>query len=72
MRRLRERGAEAVADALLNQRVMAGIGNVYKSEVLFLCRINPFTAVQALDDAQLSAIVETARRLLRLNVSKRS
>ena len=35
LRRLRERGDEAVADALLNQRVMAGIGNVYKSEVLF-------------------------------------
>ena len=71
VRRLRERGAEAVADALLNQRVMAGIGNVYKSEVLFLCRINPFTAVQALDDAQLSAIVETARRLLRAQRSTR-
>jgi endonuclease VIII len=70
LRRLRERGAEAVADALLNQRVMAGIGNVYKSEVLFLCRINPFTAVQALDDGQRSAIVETARRLLRVNVSE--
>ena len=38
VRRLRERGADmAIADALLNQRVMAGVGNVYKSEVLFLC-----------------------------------
>jgi endonuclease VIII len=69
LRRLRERGDTPVADALLNQRVMAGIGNVYKSEVLFLCRINPFTAVQALDDTQLASIVETARRLLRVNVS---
>jgi len=70
LRRLRERGDTAVADALLNQRVMAGIGNVYKSEVLFLCRINPFTAVQSLDDTRLASIVETARRLLRANVSE--
>ena len=34
-----------IADALLNQRVMAGVGNVYKSEVLFACRVNPFTPV---------------------------
>ena len=37
LRRLRERAADwQVADVLLNQRVMAGIGNVYKSEVLFI------------------------------------
>jgi len=70
LRRLRERGETAISDALLNQRIVAGIGNVYKSEVLFLCRVNPFTAVQALDPAQLESIVETARRLLRVNVSE--
>jgi endonuclease VIII len=70
LRRLREHGDAAVADALLNQRVMAGIGNVYKSEVLFLCRVNPFTAVHVLDDTQRASIVETARRLLRVNVSE--
>ena len=40
--RLRARPDAAIADALLNQRVLAGIGNVYKSEILFVCRINPF------------------------------
>lgn len=70
VRRMRERGDADVADALLNQRVMAGVGNVYKSEVLFLCRVDPFTSVRALDDTRLAAIVETARRLLRANVSE--
>ena len=70
IRRLRERGDIAVADALLNQRLMAGLGNVYKSEVLFLCGINPFTLVGALDNAQLTAIVETGRRVLRANVAE--
>jgi endonuclease-8 len=70
LRRMRERGETEVADALLNQRVMAGVGNVYKSEVLFLCGVNPFTAVRALDDSRLASIIETARRLLRANVSE--
>ncbi len=42
LRRIQGRPAETIADVLLNQRVVAGIGNVYKSEVLFACRINPF------------------------------
>jgi len=68
--RLRERGATAIADALLNQRVLAGLGNVYKSEVLFMCRVNPFALVRDLDDAALASLVETGRRLLKANVTE--
>jgi endonuclease VIII len=67
-RRLRARAGEAIAEAVLNQSVIAGAGNVYKSEVLFLCRINPFTPVAALTDAQVAEVVETARSLLAANV----
>src|SRR5262245_25362024 len=35
-RRIRARGRDAIADVLLNQRVIAGIGNEFKSEILFL------------------------------------
>lgn len=66
--RLRARGAEPVAEALLNQRVMAGIGNVFKSEVLFVRRVHPFTPVEALDDAALGGLIDAARMLLRANV----
>lgn len=69
LRRLHANGAVAIADALLDQRLLAGIGNVYKSEVLFLCRINPFTRVDRLDDTQLTAAIDTARKLLQINVS---
>ena len=58
----------AVADLLLNQRVLAGIGNVYKSEVLFLERVNPATAVSALDDETLASVARRAGRLLSANV----
>jgi len=70
VQRIRERGAVPIADALLNQRVVAGLGNVYKSEVLFMCRVNPFALVRNVGDDQLAAIVETAQRVLRANVSE--
>ena len=68
LRRFREKPDEAVADVLLNQRVVAGAGNVYKSEVLFLCRIDPFAAVARLEDESLRCVLTTARRLLKANV----
>jgi len=68
LRRVRARPGELVADVLLNQRVMAGIGNVYKSEVLFTCGIHPFTIVASLDDEALSCLIATGRRFLLANV----
>lgn len=68
---LRSRTTIAIADALLDQRVLAGLGNVYKSEVLFMCAVNPFAQVNDLSDAQLASIVEAARRTLEINVSER-
>jgi endonuclease-8 len=66
--RLRERRETAIADALLDQRALAGIGNVFKSEVLFLEGVNPWTAVSELSDAVLERLVATAHRLLKHNV----
>jgi endonuclease-8 len=68
LRRFRERGGDEIADVLLNQRVVAGAGNVYKSEVLFLCRVNPFTKAGAVPAEQLQCILRTARKLLQANV----
>jgi endonuclease-8 len=68
VRRFRERPAVEIADALLNQRVVAGVGNVYKSEMLFLCGIDPFARVDRVSDDQLRAILETARKHMKANV----
>ncbi len=66
--RLRMRGELEIAVALLDQTALAGIGNVYKSEVLFLCGVAPRAHVSELDDATLERIVLTARRLMRANL----
>jgi endonuclease VIII len=70
--RLRLRANLEIADALLDQTALAGIGNVYKSEVLFAAKVNPFTSVADVTDGQLRAIVAIATRFLRANVPGRS
>jgi endonuclease VIII len=60
--------ATPVADALLDQRIACGVGNVFKSEVCFACGVDPATAVGALDPAVRAALVATAARLLRANL----
>ena len=72
MRRLRERPDEPIAELILNQRVVAGIGNEYKSEVLFMARVSPFAAAGTLDDAALQRILRTARKVMQANVRKTS
>ncbi len=71
-RRIRARADSEIADVLLNQRVVSGIGNEFKSEVLFMARVSPFARVGELNDEQLDRILETARKVMLANVAKRS
>lgn len=71
LRRARVDPERALGEVLLDQRVAAGIGNVYKSELAFLERVNPYTAVGNVDDATLLAIADRAVELLSLNVGRR-
>ena len=67
--RLRSRRDAEIAVALLDQAVVAGIGNVYKSEVLFLHGVDPFARVAGLDDALLHDLLRTARREMQRTVA---
>ena len=71
LRRLRRAPERAIGSALMDQEILAGIGNVYKSEVLFITETSPFARVQELDDTRLLALVEAARSLMRRNVGQR-
>ena len=57
-----------LVDLLLDQRVACGIGNVYKSEVLFLERRHPLTQIASLSDDELHALYRRAHPLLRANL----
>jgi endonuclease-8 len=72
VRRMREHARDPIADVLLNQRVVAGIGNVFKSEILFAAGISPFAVVDSLTDADLERLVGMARDQLAASVLDRS
>jgi endonuclease-8 len=73
LRRLRapERAGLEIGVALLDQRAMAGVGNVYKNEILWIERVSPFAPVGELDDGTLERLIATARRLLLANIGAR-
>ncbi len=55
--------------ALLTQSIVAGLGNVYKSEVCFASGVNPFRAVATLSQGELASLVNNARKFLLANVT---
>ena len=65
LRRFAEQATRPVGEALLDQRLVAGIGNVYKCELLFLHRLNPWAITASVDD--LPALLADAARLLKAN-----
>ncbi len=70
--RLRDqlRARMTIGDAIMDQKVMAGVGNIWKHETLFHCGINPWRLVSELDDQAIRAIIAKARGLLRASVGK--
>jgi endonuclease-8 len=69
VRRLAGRPSVALGEALLDQRALAGIGNVIKSETCFMERADPWAVVGSFSDAALLAVVDRARRLLAANTA---
>lgn len=59
-----------LADALLDQRIAAGIGNVYKSEVCFLHGLDPFMPLAAVPPEDLHRVLDTSHRLLVANLGR--
>ncbi len=72
LRNLQGQTGVEVGVALLNQTVLAGIGNVYKSEVCFGCGVNPFRRVETLTIAEMACLVATARKYMMANVGESS
>jgi endonuclease-8 len=75
-RALRERArthpADEIGVVLLNQRVIAGLGNVYKSEVAFAAGVNPFRRMSTLTEREMEKMAEVAQKYMRANVVESS
>src|SRR4051794_7308611 len=57
-----------VGDALLDQRLVAGIGNLWKAEALWDVRVSPWRALSDLSDLELRAVLDAAHRLMVVSV----
>jgi endonuclease-8 len=64
-------GAREIGDALLDQRLVAGIGNMWKAEALWAARVSPWVRVAELDDEVLRRVVFEAARLMQASLSGR-
>lgn len=71
LRRIEAMPAMEIGDALLDQRAIAGIGNIFKSEALFTSRTDPFAPVGDLARADLERVIDAARRLMRASAVQR-
>jgi endonuclease-8 len=59
------RQSREIGEALLDQRLVAGIGNMWRAEALFAARISPWRRLSELDDGELRGLLEEAARLMR-------
>ena len=69
---VRDQGLRAIGDVLVDQRVLAGIGNIYRCETLFIARIAPTARVSDLSEVQLESVVDIARELMMRNRDRSS
>ncbi|MEO6797904.1 MAG: DNA-formamidopyrimidine glycosylase family protein [Candidatus Dormibacter sp.] len=65
IRRARQSTNATLGELLLDQRVCAGIGNIFKCEPLWAHRLDPWAKPSTLDDGQLAGVYETARTMMR-------
>src|SRR5581483_6839813 len=65
---LRSRPERQIGDALLDQRLVMGIGNIWRSEALWDARVSPWRSISSVSDTELSQILESAHRLMASSV----
>jgi len=65
LRRLSEHENETIGAALLNQRIVAGLGSYLRAEILFSCKVNPWLTVGELTQRKLNCLSKTIPRLTR-------
>ena len=68
--RLQRRKKSGIKAVLLDQTVVAGIGNIYADESLWAAKIHPETAVQDVPPARLTALFDGLQKVLRLSIEK--
>ncbi|MEQ9411484.1 MAG: DNA-formamidopyrimidine glycosylase family protein [Fuerstiella sp.] len=70
LNRFRTQNSVAIGEVLMNQTVLSGIGNIYKSEILFMEQLHPLRRVDTLSDGQILLLRDRALSLMKRNLQK--
>jgi endonuclease-8 len=68
IRRLRSHNTVPLGEAVMNQRLVCGIGNIYKSEILFIMGFDPFAPIERFSDDELQHMLQKGRALMLRNL----
>ncbi len=60
-KKLKQMPDELICDALLNQEVFSGVGNIIKNEVLFICKVHPESIIKKIPAAKINELIKEAR-----------
>ena len=66
------RGRGSIKSTLMNQKLIAGIGNVYSDEILFHAKIHPASDTDSLSDDKLKKIFQKMRTVMRMAIKRRA
>ena len=61
---------KSIKQAIMDNAIVVGIGNIYASEILFRCRINPKHIANSITKSEAQAIIENARKILSESIEK--
>ena len=59
---------KCIKDTLMDQAVIAGIGNIYASEILFRAKINPYRSTKTLKRNEIISIIRSTRQILQKSI----
>ena len=64
-----EKKIKCIKDTLMDQSIIAGIGNIYASEILFKAKVNPYRSVKTLHKDEIKSIIIATRKILKKSIS---
>jgi formamidopyrimidine-DNA glycosylase len=70
IQRVRRRANTSIKAAILDQTVLAGVGNIYADESLFMAKIHPATKVKDVSDHKLKLLLASIKEVLQLSIDK--
>ena len=70
IKRVKRRANTSIKAAILDQTVLAGVGNIYADESLFMAKIHPATKVKNVSDHKLKLLLTSIKEVLQLSIDK--